>query len=463
MTASVPSPVGTSDPRPTDAAATTGSGTATSLTPTLGALLRRGRTWIVIAAALLAGAIILLLVQGGVRPPGQALGADNAGLQGSRALVEVLRDHGVDVAEARSFDVALEGAQAGATVLLYDEFAVLDDTRLSRLAMFANRLVVAEPGFAALEALAPGVRLAGAASGPIDEVACELSPAERAGSLSEGQRLLTIDDDARDGGWQGCFRDGEFGFALASGPAEGGGEISLVGATTPFTNERIDEAGNAALAIGLLGASDSLVWYLPGPADADPSAAPTLAELTPGWVSPVMVLAIAVTIAAAVWQGRRFGPLVVERLPVEVPAGETAEGRARLYARSAARGHALDQLRLGAISRIASRLKLPRSTGVDTVAESAARATGRDAASVARLLVGEPPSDDRSLVDLAGALEELEQHVTASLRPGTGTRPDRRDAGAGRGDDDTGGPRSPGHPSDPFDPTDPSDPTGRRP
>lgn len=444
MIASPPPPTGVREPNgATDApSARDAAGASTSLTPTLGALLRRGRTWIVIAGALLAGALILLLVQGSVRPPGPQLGASNPGPQGAQALVEVLRDHGVDVAEARSYDAALGQAKAGATVLLFDEFAVLDDTRLSRLAMFSDRLVVVEPGFSALEALAPGVRLAGAGSGAIDEVACDLGPAERAGRLSDGQRLFTIDDTAGEGDWRGCFRDGEFGFAVASGPVQGGGQLTLVGATTVFTNERIDEEGNAALAIGLLGASDSLVWYLPGPADADPSEAPSLAELTPGWVSPVMVLAIAVTIAAAIWRGRRFGPLVVEHLPVEVPAGETAEGRARLYARGVARAHALDQLRIGTISRLASTLKLPRSAHVDTVANAAATATGRDAASVGRLLIGAQPDDDRSLVDLAVALDDLERDVTTSLRPG----PAANAAGAAT----TG-----------F--SNPTDPTGRRP
>ncbi len=338
--------------------------------------------------------------------------------------MEVLRGHGVDVTEVRSAEAALDAARAGATVFLYDETGILDDDRLEDLADAADRLVVAEPAFGALEALAPGVRLAGAASGPIDDVACTAGPAVRAGELSDGQRLLTIDDAAAAAGWDGCFRDGEFGFAVATGPGPSGGEIALVAATTVFENEHVDEAGNAALAIGLLGASDRLAWYLPGPGDADAAEAPTLAELTPGWVSPVLVLAIAVAIAAGVWRGRRFGPLVVEGLPVRVPAGETSEGRARLYARSAARRHALDQLRIGAAGRISAVLKLPRSAPIDTVAEAAALAIGRDAASVARLLVGALPAGDRELVDLAAELDRLEHDVAASVRPSPDDRTD---------------------------------------
>lgn len=389
---------------------------APAISPTLRAHLRRRQAWLVIAGALVLGAVVLLIVQGGIRAPGPTLGADNPGPAGSKAVVEVLRAQGVTVTEATTVSEAIDRGRDGATVFLYDEFGLLGD-RLDGLAAAADRLVVAEPAFAALERLAPGVRLAGAASGPLDDVACDLPSAERAGTLSDGQRLLTVDDAARADGWTGCFRDGDFGFALASGPGAAGGELVLVAATTVFTNERIDEEGNAALALGLLGTSDELVWYLPSPVDADEAAAPTIAELTPGWVSPVMVLAIAVAIVAGVWRGRRFGPLVVERLPVQVPAGETSEGRARLYARSGARTHALDQLRIGAIERLAALLRLPRPADATAVVEAVATATGRDAASVAHLLIAGAPTHDREFVDLAVELDRLEQDVRRSIRP----------------------------------------------
>jgi hypothetical protein len=401
--------------------------TAPAVTPTVRGFLRRSRAWIVIAAVLVLGALIVMAIQGGARAPGAPLAADNPAPAGAKALVEVLRDHGVVVTEARSFDAALDAADGTATVLVYDEYAILDEGRLTDLSEATDRLIIVEPGFTALETLAPGIRFAGAASGPIDEVVCDLGPAEKAGSLSDGQRLVTVDDEAADAGWQGCFRDGDFGFAVASGPTPGGAELTIVGSTSVFANGTITEAGNAALAIGLAGASDELVWYLPGPGDADAADAPSMAELTPGWVSPVMVLAFVVVIVAGVWQGRRFGPLVVERLPVHVPSGETSRGRARLYARTSARTHALDQLRIGAVVRIARLLRLPRSAGVDEVTDAAARATGRDGASVHRLLADDLPDDDRALVDLAAGLAELEAEVQRSLDPRSAEPTDRDD------------------------------------
>ncbi|MEI5584930.1 MULTISPECIES: DUF4350 domain-containing protein [unclassified Agromyces] len=400
-----------------------------ALTPGLRELARRRRPWIAIAAALLLGALVLAYVQGVARPAGTPMGADNAAPGGARALAQVLAARGVEVVEVRTLDGAVEAARGGATVLLHDDLGLLDRERLAELAVAADRMVVARPDFAALEVLAPGVRLAGAADGAVDDVACDLPAAGRAGELSDGQGLLTVDDGAAASGFTGCFADGE-AFAVVTGTSPDGAEVALVGSTAPFVNERIDESGNAALAIGLLGASDEVAWYLPGPADSDAAAAPTLGELMPGWVSPVLVLALLVVVAAGVQRGRRFGPLVVEDLPVQVPAGETGEGRARLYARSSARVRALDQLRIGTIRRLQDLLRLPRSAHVDLVVTGAADAAGRDAASVRRVLVDEAPDGDRALVALARELDDLERHVRGALRP---------------------------------DPTDAPEPTGRRP
>lgn len=386
------------------------------LTPGLRAVVRRRRTWIAIAVALVLGGLVLAFIQGLARPAGPLLGSGNAAPGGARALAQVLAANGVDVVEVRTLDAAERAGRDGATVFLHDELGLLDRDGFTRIARATDRLVVAAPGFTALEVLAPGVRLAGVASGAIDDVACDLPAAERAGELSDGQGLLTVDEDAEASGFAGCFADGD-AYALVTGTAPDGAEVALVGSSAPFANETIDESGNAALAIGLLGAADEVAWYLPGPADTGAAGAPTLQELTPGWVSPVLVLALAVVVAAGIWRGRRFGPLVVEDLPVHVPAGETGEGRARLYARSSARVRALDQLRIGTVRRLQDLLRLPRSAHVDLVATGAADATGRDAASVRRLLVDDLPGGDRELVALARDLADLERRVRAALRP----------------------------------------------
>lgn len=394
---------------------------ARATTPTLRAHARRRRIWLVFAAVLLLGGAALILLRGFGGIDVQQLGAADPSPAGAKAVVEVLRDQGVEVVVANSLERATNSAR-GATVLVHDELGLLDQTAYDELTGTAARLVVVAPDFAALQALAPGVRHAGAAAGPIDDVSCDVPAAERAAALSDGQRLFTIDREAVAAGFGGCFAD-DAAYAVVDREATGGtAGLSLVGSTVVFENATVDEAGNAALALGLTGAEPRLVWYLPGLADAGDTA-PTLGELTPGWVSPVIVLAGIVTLAAGIWRGRRLGRLVVEDLPVTVPAGETTDGRARLYAASSDRTHALDQLRIGTLRRLARALGLPRAATADEIAAGTADALGEPPAEVRRVLLGETPSDDRSLVELAGALGDLEDRLRPLPTGTQGARP----------------------------------------
>lgn len=377
----------------------------------------RGRTWIVIGAAALLGAIVILVVQGGTASPGEPLAPDNAGPAGAMALAEVLQANGVDVERAPDLDAAITAGEGGATVLLVDPAGFLDAGQLGRLAASAELLVVASPHATTLDALAPGVRHGGTSAGAPGAADCALPAAERAGSLGE-LRVFGLDAEAEQAGWSGCFADEAGRFALVTG-TDAGARTSIVDGAL-LANEHIDEAGNAALAIGLTGERERLAWYLPGIDDLAGGAAPDLAELTPGWVSPVLVLLLVATIWAGVWRGRRFGPLVAERLPVVVPSGETSAGRARLYERSGARLRAHDQLRIGAVGRLAGALGLGRSAGLDEIAGAAAARTGRAPAEVRRLLVDEPPGDDAALVALARELAAFEAAVTDALAAESG-------------------------------------------
>ena len=171
---------------------------AVSLTPTLRASARRRRIWFGFAALLVLGAIVLFVVQGAVSAGGPRLGADNPAPTGAKALVQVLGDHGVTVTDARAFDAALDGATAGATVVAVRRVRPARRRSARRCSPTPReRLVVIEPGFGALESLAPGVRAGGAATGPLDDVACDVRPSPSGpSSLSDGQRLLTVDDEA---------------------------------------------------------------------------------------------------------------------------------------------------------------------------------------------------------------------------------------------------------------------------
>jgi hypothetical protein len=248
-------------------------------------------------------------------------------------------------------------------------------------------------------------------SGTLD-ADCEFGPAERAGTVTgtgSGYRIVASGADA-----VGCLDSGDDIHSLVV-VNHGQKQVTVLGMRDAFTNGQVADNGNAALALGLLGEKPNLVWLLPSIAEAN--AGPGIAELTPEWIGPVMVLAILTAIAAAFWRGRRLGPLVVENLPVVVRASETMEGRARLYEKSSARLRALDALRIGTIDRLGTLCGLPRSATTDDVIRAVAAAVGRGSDQVAALLRDTEPATDAELVRLSDDLLVLEREAASALRP----------------------------------------------
>ena len=399
-------------------------------TPPRASHRRRILTWIVIGIVVVgvgsAGAVLSNVGRWSER---DALDPESAGPSGSRALVEILREHGVEVVVARDRAAATAAlVQSDATLALTDAPA-LSDEGLSEIIAAADAVVLLDPRQRSLRVALGGGTTGGGTTGgrttggvgsaEAVNADCENPTARRAGPVAPGVALVP------ENGMLACYPTGD-GFGLIGisrpGTATGFGAVAIDGRAL-FTNEHLADNGNAALAVGLLGAAPRLVWYSPGPADTDlETGDPTLGELTPPWVSPVIVLLLLAALAAAIWRGRRFGPLVRERLPVTVRAGETTEGRARLYARTGDALHAADQLRIGALARLARLLGLGASASVDEIADAAASTTGADRGAARAALVDEEPENDAALVALAERLRSLEDGVRASVRSGRNPR-----------------------------------------
>ncbi|MCU1570389.1 MAG: hypothetical protein JWR33_1130 [Naasia sp.] len=424
-----PSPAPPGGPAPADPR----SGDAPAVTPTVRRLLRRTRLWIAVVAAVLVVATVWALTVNGSRGT-DALGADNPGPSGGMALAQVLSGQGVDVITAASLDEVRQAATAPeqTTILLFDSGSLLSADRLGRLGELADRLVVIAPNIDVLDAYAPSVTFSGAtdAGAPLSPE-CSLPAATRAGAVTPGRSTFR----PAEGGAAGalfCYPDDSGSFQLARTDS-GRTAVTLLADSEPFDNEHIASDGNAALALNLLGEREHLIWYLPtflDLADAGAGGQPSLAQLTPEWVTPVLVLFLAVFLAAALWRGRRLGPLVVEDLPVIVRSRETMEGRARLYQRSSARRRALDALRIGSIGRLASTLGLARTASVEDVVRASAAATGRPADEVRELLLDADPGSDAALVDLSDRLLTLEADVRTAVDPRSThpRRPERMDS-----------------------------------
>jgi hypothetical protein len=334
---------------------------------------------------------------------------------GSRAVVNVLRNQGVDVQPATTLAEvrAVDSEPSATTLVLYDAYLVLGRDQHRELLRVADRIVVLDAVDTELEDFAPGVVHDSDGFGETFRADCDLPAAEKAASVSGSPYLYDISD--ADADVTGCFETGDGLYAVAH-TRTSGAEVTIVGISSAFTNSRILDAGNAAFALNLLGEHETLIWYRPDLSELDSGEIPTAVSLTPPWVTPLILLALLFGLAAAIWRGRRLGSLVTERLPVVVRANETMEGRARLYERAGSREHALDSLRIGAIARLAKLCGLPRRATLDEVIDAVAALTGRTRDELSTLLVDRIPANDGDLVQLSDDLLLLEAELTRIVR-----------------------------------------------
>lgn len=404
-------------------AASSGPSEAAAVSPGLRQVGRKSIPWIVLAAIAVFVALLGVLLTGGGARVGVPMDAANAGPIGAKAVAQVLRGQGVAVHSATTLSQVEDAATDDTTVLVFDPAGNLDSSGYDRLTSVASTIVVVEPDFDALNRLAPHVSAAGAVSATTPIAAgCSVPAAVRAETIDPTPTETTKDVSFAgsfrvDGGDAlGCFRTGTDRYSFVTTRSDGR-TIDLIGSASILMNDGVDRAGNAALALSVLGQHRTLVWYLPSIDDRPVTGPPDIGALTPGWVTPVVILLVLVFIAAAFWRGRRFGPLVVENLPVVVRAGETREGRARLYQRSSARLRAADALRIGAVGRLASATGLPRAATAVEIADAVAAATGRDRAAVHRTLIDAVPRTDADLMALSDDLAELERATAAAVTP----------------------------------------------
>ncbi len=366
----------------------------TSTSPTVRATWTRARAPLAVLAALVASTVLLALLRSpGGGPP---LDPRSYAPEGSRALAALLEDGGVAVRVVTDLP-ALQAEVGPASTVLVPAPNGLTDDELRALGGLAADVVVVGAAPPHLEPLGVAAEVLPAVLDTRPPV-CDLPAAQRAGAAEVGDLTYT----ARDGG-TACYPT-PTGAGLLALPAE---RLALLGTGTPLTNDALDEEGSAALAVGLLGGGDEVLWLLPSPDRPGAGERREIGDLLPPAV-PFAAVQLAVAVAVlAVARARRLGRVVPEPLPVVVRAAEAVEGRARLYRAAGARDTAAEALRSGARERLARRHGLGRTPGAaELVAVVAARA-GHEPAAVERLLYGPPPDDDRGLVALAEALDGL--------------------------------------------------------
>ena len=393
--------------------------------PGIGAGWRRWRAPAATVALILTGGVLIAMLGAGPATTAQ-LDPRDVGPAGAHALAALLAGQGKHVSRVDTVAAALARAREPGTAVVIADPGRIASSSLPRLSAAPADLLIIAPGRGALAGLAPGVTLAAEADVASYPPRCSWPGARLAGAADMGG--LLFGPPAR-GGWR-CYPAGgaaatriagtKPGQAAPAGRAgyaslvryqRGGRVITVLGTGTPLTNHDLGNNGNAALALNLLASDARIVWLMPGPVAGAAARSGSVEGLIPRPVYLVIAEIAVALVLAALWRMRRFGPLVVEPLPVVVRASETAEGHGRLYRSRRARGRAAAALRAAAVARITTRTGLPQTASPEAVCRELARRTGRGEGQIHAMLFGPAPGDDAALVKLADDLDILEGQV----------------------------------------------------
>ncbi|OQQ16680.1 hypothetical protein B0675_05540 [Streptomyces sp. M41(2017)] len=394
----------------------TPTSTSTSASPTARQVWTRTRGVVLALVVLLVAAVVIAVVRSDARHG--RLDPRSADPLGSRAVAELLADQGVSTRVVTTLGQARAAAGPDATLLIAapDLLTKRQQTLLhTATANSGGRTVLVAPGRPSVGTLAPGVSADPAVS--FDSTLspdCTLPAARRAGSADTGGvRYITTAPDA-----DACYPSDGRPTLLRLPARPGNGDTVVLGAPDILSNERLDEQGNASLALQLLGSRSHLVWYLPSLSDTSATDAGdrSFFDLLPsGWLWGTLQLFVAAALAA-LWRARRLGPLVPERLPVAIRASETAEGRARLYRKANARDRAATALRSTTRTRLAPLVGVPpaQAHAPEALLPALSAHLDGDGQALHQLLFGPPPHDDAALVSLADQLDALAREVRHS-------------------------------------------------
>lgn len=380
---------------------------------------RSGATWAIVGLVGLLGVVGLIMAN---QPDTDyvPMSLHNPDPHGAMAVGHIAADHGVNVRQIR----ALKDARIfdpNHTTLVLASTPFLTDQQRDSIASYPGDVVVLDDGWSLSSLFGADVWVGDGTAG-VRDASCDNPDAVAAGTISstgpvyvgdfpeEAQTCFLQDDNATIVTWDRSSRQ----------------TVTLVADPAIATNAELAKEGNAAIVLRLIGRHQNLVWYVSDGFDdsrlswsdgSDPDAGtvgkPGLDLFPPGTGTALYSLGLAVAVMAW-WRARRFGPVVVEPLPIVIRASEATRGRARLYRRARATGRAAASLRALAAQRMAARLGLTRAASKAELVAAIVAATGTPVARVEDVLYGPPPRTEADLTAVIQAVDTLEGEVHRS-------------------------------------------------
>jgi len=350
--------------------------------------------WAIVAVAIV-GAVVLFGRQG----PGAPLDPRSTKPNGTKALVYLLEEYGVTV------DLTSQVPPPGSTdrvLVLVDHLSAVQDDAVTEFVDAGGQLVVADPSSKLGVGGTEGVGLLGGGT-EIDPRLCTVTAlrtietveisAEAAGSLP------VRDTDTS------CFGDREQAYVVVHG--QGRGTIVALGGATQWTNDLLDHASNAGLATMLLAPEAGRVVVLEGDGAGGEKG---LFDLVPNRVWFAIGQVGMAFVVLALWRARRLGRVVVEPQPVEIAGSELVVASGRILDRIAQPQRAADVMRRELVHDLANHFGAVAGTDMQTL-DAAVSAAGRVPPGTVLAVLGEPVSDERALVALAGRIDAIRKEV----------------------------------------------------
>jgi hypothetical protein len=334
---------------------------------------------------------------------GLPLDPTSPGANGTKALVDTLRDLGVDVSVSSELPTG-----PGTALLLADDLTQERRTELLDWVRQGGTLVVADPNSPVTRVEPAGNTRIGLVEAQL-EPRCGLPAVRDVGRVSApGALVFRVPPGA-----QGCFpRDrGSWLVALPTGA----GTVVRLGGTSALLNEEIGRADNAVLMVDLLA---------PGP-----GAAPGVTVLRPpapgggskglgALIAPRVKLALLQLLVAfvllALWRSRRLGRPVTEPTAVRIRGSELVVAVGNLLQRARHRRQAAALLSGDLRRTLAERLGLPASACPRQVAETASARTGIRRERVLAALEPSMPRDEAELVALGQEIDTIRTEVVSA-------------------------------------------------
>jgi hypothetical protein len=351
---------------------------------------------------------------------------------GTRALAQLLRDRGTAVDAVAGVGDALAPAAPTTTAVVYPGRLNAGDLETLAAAVRAgDDVVLIGPDSSVLDAAGLPLTQEPEVAPDVRDPGCDLAEARDAGAAHVGGGRAYAAAGSAGGVATMCYPVRDAGATLAVVPAppapdDGGaagpvnppqGRFVVLTGAAFMTNQHLDEEGDAALALGLLGRHPQVSWLTPAAATPDAVSGGGFFDLLgPTFWAVCAQLAVGLVLLA-LWRGRRLGPPVAEPLPVVVRAAETVEGRGRLYAAAHARDRSAAALRAGAAARLADKLGLPVRIGTGNAGYGVGAGGGGDGPEPGALVASVAEHTGRSPMEIGALLYGSDMTHPATAQP----------------------------------------------